>query len=58
MEQMTLDATETKLLISGETQLAAFDLSGTLLGIVQGVQSNGGVAAGQATYRLHFDTLY
>ncbi|MCE5171592.1 beta-propeller fold lactonase family protein [Paenibacillus profundus] len=57
VERMTLDATETKLIISGQNQLAAFDLNGTLLGIVPGVQSDGGVAAGQASHRLPTDTL-
>ncbi|MBN3526579.1 hypothetical protein [Paenibacillus apiarius] len=56
VERMTLDATETKLIISGQNQLAAFDLTGTLLGIVPGVQSDGGVAAGQTSNRLPLDT--
>ncbi|MCE5173757.1 hypothetical protein LQV63_31555 [Paenibacillus profundus] len=57
VDRMTLDATESKLIISGQNQLAAFNLTGTLLGIVPGVKSDGGVAAGQSSYRLPIDTI-
>ncbi|MFW5437205.1 hypothetical protein [Paenibacillus apiarius] len=57
VDRMTLDATETKLIISGQNQLAAFDLTGIPLGIVPGVQSDGGVATGQSNHRLPIDTL-
>ncbi|WP_027088035.1 YncE family protein [Cohnella panacarvi] len=57
VDQMTLDANETKLFVAGSNQLEAFDLQGNPLGIVPGVEANGGLAAGIGGCRLPDNTL-
>lgn len=57
VDQMALDSNETKLFVAGSNQLAVFELEGNPLGIVPGVEANGGLVASIGGCRLPDNTL-